>query len=272
MRTLTTFVCGEDRLGGTYDHGERTTAMLMVTGGTELRGGAHSGMARLASAVAERGFPVFRFDRRGVGDSDGRDPGYADSAPDMVAAIAALKRLRPDLRRLVGFGLCDGATALALHHHALGLDALALANPWIVEAEAGLPPPAAIAHRYRAQLLSIAGWRRILTGGIDYRKAFRGLRRLSAGSDGRLAARFAAAVDRGGRRVAVILAAADATALAFDHEWRGSRFARSRTQSRTRSKITVVSIDSNSHSFASGDDPARLAAFCIDALEECDRT
>ncbi len=267
MRTLTTFACGGDLLGGTYDHGERTTGMVMVTGGTELRGGAHSGMARLAAAVAARGFPVFRFDRRGVGDSDGVDPGYADSASDIAAAVAAMKSLRPDIRHVVGFGLCDGATALVLHHRELGLDALALANPWIVEAEAGVPPPAAIAHRYRAQLLSIAGWRRILSGGIDYRKALRGLYRLIVRSDDQLAARFAAAVDDSDRPVSVILAATDATALAFEREWRGPRFARSRT----RSKVSVVSIDSNSHSFAGDADPERLAAFCIDALEECDR-
>ena len=120
MRTLTTFRCGDDLLGGTYDHGDRTTGMLMVTGGTELRSGAHYGMARLAAAVAERGFPVFRFDRRGVGDSEGVDPGFADSGPDIAAAVAAVKTLRPDLRHLVGFGLCDGATALACHQGPVG--------------------------------------------------------------------------------------------------------------------------------------------------------
>lgn len=268
MRTLTTFRCGDDMLGGTYDHGDRTTGMLMVSGGSELRSGTHSGMARLAAAVAERGFPVFRFDRRGVGDSEGIDPGFADSGPDIAAAVAAMKTLRPDLRRLVGFGLCDGATALVFHQHAMGLDAIALANPWVVEAEAGVPPPAAIAHRYRTQLLSLAGWRRVLTGGIDYRKAFRGLRRLCAGSDDRLAARFATAIERGGRRVAIILAASDATALAFQREWRGSLFARARACP----AITVVSVDSSSHSFANGDDPNRLAMFCVDVLEKCDRS
>ncbi len=267
MRSLSTFPCGDDLLGGTYDHGDRTTGMLMVTGGTELRVGAHGGMARLATTVAARGFPVFRFDRRGVGDSDGIDPGFADSCPDIAAAVAAMKRLRPDLRRLVGFGLCDGAAALAFHHREVGLDALVLANPWVVEAQAGVPPPAAIAHRYRGQLLSIAGWRRILRGEIDVRKVFGGLRRLAAGSDTGLAARFAAALERSGCRVSIILAGTDATALAFHGEWRGPRFARSRAQPR----VTLVSIDSSSHSFANGDDPARLAACCLDALEDCDR-
>ena len=44
----------------------------------------------------------------------------------------------------LGFGLCDGATALALFGGEAGLDGLILVNPWLVEAEAGEPPPAAI--------------------------------------------------------------------------------------------------------------------------------
>ena len=38
------------------------------------------------------------------------------------------------------------------------------------------------------------------------------------------------------------------------------------------SAITVVSVDSSSHSFANGDDPNRLAMFCVDVLEKCDRS
>jgi len=267
MRTLTIFECGDAALGGSYDHGDQTTGLLMVTGGTELRTGAHSGMARLAAAVAMAGFPVFRFDRRGVGDSDGADPGFADSAPDIAAAASAFRTMRPDIRHLVGFGLCDGATALALHHHGVGFDALALANPWVVETEAGVPPQAAIAHRYRAQLTSAAGWQRILRGEIDFRKALRGVRRLLAPPQTGLAARFADGIFAGDRPVSIIMATGDATAIAFDREWRGPLFARVRQ----RSTVTRLSIDSSSHSFAAPGDAERLADFCIDALRRCDR-
>ena len=34
------------------------------------------------------------------------------------------------VKRLVAFGNCDAATSLGLFHHALGIDALLLANPW----------------------------------------------------------------------------------------------------------------------------------------------
>lgn len=267
MRRLTSFQCNGATLGATYDHGERATGLLMVTGGTELRVGAASGMARLSAAVAAAGFPVLRFDRRGVGDSEGTDPGFRGSAPDIAAAVASFRSLRPDLQRVVGFGLCDGATALALHHPP-AIDALALANPWVVEPEADLPPPAAIARRYREQLLSVAGWRRALSGGIDYRKALRGLRGLAARRDPGLADSVALALARGRAPVSIILAMRDATAIAFEREWLRAAF----RAVRERPSTVLAEIDSGSHSFAHSGDADELAAFCLGALERCDRS
>ncbi len=263
MRRLTSFRCGDAALGATYDGGERTTGLLMVTGGTELRAGAHGGMARLAADVAAAGYPVFRFDRRGVGDSGGVDAGFRGSGPDIAAAAAAFRALRPDLTGVVGFGLCDGATALALAHVPARIDALALANPWVVEPEGELPPPAAVARRYRQRLCSLDGWRRVLAGEVDLGKALRGVRSLLRPRDVGLAAGVAAELERGGAPLSVILAARDATAIAFDREWRRPAFQKARGRRSTR----VVRVDSCSHSFASGDDHKRLAAFCIDALE-----
>ena len=74
----------------------------------------------------------------------------------------------------MGLGLCDGATALALFGKAAGLDALILVNPWLVEAEADAPPPAAIRAHYRKRLLSREGWKKILSGAVDYRKLLKG--------------------------------------------------------------------------------------------------
>ncbi len=263
MRELSFFTCEGATLGAAYDHGERTTGLLMVTGGTELRAGANSGMARLAAVVAAAGYPVFRFDRRGVGDSDGVDPGFRGSAADIAAAAATFRARRPDLRGLVGFGLCDGATALALSHAVAGIDALALANPWVVESGGDMPPPAAVARRYRQRLCSAEGWRRVLTGDFDVGKAVRGVRSLLKPRDMGLAATVAAGLERGRAPLSVILASRDATAVAFEREWRGAIFAKTRNRRSTK----LVEVDSCSHSFASSDDHQRLAAFCVDALE-----
>lgn len=266
MRALSHFPCEGVLLAATLDRpatqAAGTTALLIVTGGTEIRIGAHGGLARLASATAAAGFPTFRFDRRGVGDSEGADPGFAGSGPDMAAAVHHLRALCPDVRWVIGFGLCDGATALALHHRAAGLDGLVLANPWVVEPDEGLPPPAAIRRRYLDRLFSLSGWRKVLTGGIDYRAALRGVRSLARRADATLGGSVAAALAEGQRPTTVVLASGDATAIAFADAWRGHGFAAVRAKPGNR----LIEIDSRSHSFASGDDPDRLAAICLSAL------
>jgi len=263
VRRLTSFTCGEDMLAATIDDAPARTGLLIVTGGSEVRTGAHRGLEQLALAVSRAGYPAFRFDRRGVGDSEGEDPGFAGSAPDIAAAVGAFRALRPDLHRIVGFGLCDGATALALHHRAAGIEALLLANPWVVEPQAGLPPPAAIRRRYVERLLSLDGWRRLLCGGIDYRATLRGVRSLAAQREAALADAMANALGKSDSPITLILASGDATAIAFADEWRKPAFARIRA----RRDVAVATLDTASHSFAGGDEPEQLATLCIEALD-----
>ncbi|HEY6965299.1 MAG TPA: hydrolase 1, exosortase A system-associated, partial [Erythrobacter sp.] len=66
-----TFACGSLTLAGTLDTAPGSTGLLIVTGGNEVRSGAFGGQAALAARIAAAGFPVFRFDRRGIGDSEG---------------------------------------------------------------------------------------------------------------------------------------------------------------------------------------------------------
>ncbi|MET0270243.1 MAG: hydrolase 1, exosortase A system-associated [Sphingomonas sp.] len=263
VRRLTTFPCDGETLAASIDAAAGGTGLLIVTGGAQTRIGAHRGLARLAMTVAAAGFPVFRFERRGVGDSSGDDPGFAGSGPDIAAAAAAFRETCPHVRRILGFGLCDGATALALHHAAAGIDGLILANPWLIEPVADLPPPAAIRRRYLDRLTSLSGWRRALTGGFEDRMALRGLAAIGrpAGS-APLAEVVARALAAGGGRIEILLARGDATAIAFADAWGGARFAALRRGGRA----TLAGIDSRSHSFASGGDPAWLAAACLSAL------
>ena len=109
-----TFSCEGSTLVGSLDEAEGTTGLLIVTGGNELRSGAWAGQAQFAARIAEAGFPVFRFDRRGTGDSDGPNGEFRSSALDIAAALAAFHAQRPTLNRIVGFGNCDAASALML--------------------------------------------------------------------------------------------------------------------------------------------------------------
>jgi len=260
MRQFLTFPCAGVDLAATLDEAAGATGLLIVGGGTEIRSGAHGGMAQLAATVASAGWPVLRYDRRGVGDSGGEDPGFADSAADIAAAAAALRRRLPPGGKVIGFGLCDGATALALHHHEAGLDALLLANPWVVEPVGDLPPPAAVRAHYAARLTDWSFWKRLLTGGVDFRKAARGVASLGATADDSLSTRVAASLIAGDRPLAILLASGDGTAIAFDTAWRDTAFAP------LHERTEIVRLDTPSHTFAAADAPM-LAAFVMAGLE-----
>ena len=107
-----------------------TAGFLIVSGGLQTRLGPHRLFAEVGAAMTGRGYSALRFDRRGVGDSDGDDDGFEGSAADIAAAAAALRdHIADDTSRLVGFGLCDGASALALFGADAGLAELILLNP-----------------------------------------------------------------------------------------------------------------------------------------------
>lgn len=248
MRSLIAFSCEGETLVGSLDQASGTTGLLIVSGGNEPRFGAHRGMALLAARVAAAGWPVFRFDRRGVGDSSGANGGWASSAPDLATAAAAFRREAPRVERLVGFGNCDAATALALFGAAAGVNALVLANPWVVERNDDLPPPAAIRARYAARLRSPAQWRRMLRDGVDIRKLGRGLRAIATARPEPVLTRQVADALRG-RDARVLLARGDATAIAYADAMKGLGIA-----------APVTWIETDSHSFARQGDADALFA------------
>lgn len=244
MRRLIRFPCGAEQLSGSLDEGGRTVGLLCVTGGSQIRTGPHRMLHQVASRAAAAGYPVLRFDRRGVGDSDGADPGYLDSAPDLAAAAAALRSQAPHVTSIVGFGLCDGATALALHGRAAGVGALVLANPWLVEtAPDELAPAAARAH-YRGRFLSPKAWRAVLTGKVDVLGAVRSLLGAVAKPENKsLAARVAERLRPYAGKLTLVLARGDGTAIAARSCWSDAAFAHVRDE-----KVVVVETDA--HTFA----------------------
>ncbi len=258
MRTLLTFDCEGALLGATLDEAEGGIGLVMAMGGSQARIGSHRMYERLSNSLKPHGVTSLRFDRRGVGDSEGEDPGFRGSAADLRAAAAELRRRCPGLRQIYGFGLCDGATALALFAGEMGLDGLMLANPWLVEAEAGDPPAAAVRRHYRERLLSLEGWRRLLTGSVDIRKLARGVAKIATRrGPTSLAADVAAALARHRIPAHFILATGDATAIAAEAELKSSLF---------NSLIAgIQTVDSDSHTFARPGDEALLTAAVVEA-------
>jgi exosortase A-associated hydrolase 1 len=263
MRRILSFDCEDAALAATLDDAPATSGLLIVSGGNEIRVGAHRGMAMLAQEIAAAGYPVFRFDRRGIGDSEGENGGFEASGPDIDAAIAAFRGACPHLGRIVAFGNCDAASALLIHQPR-GIDALVLGNVWVIEDDgSAMPPPAAIKARYRERMRDPKAWLGMLTGATNLRTLASGLLKLARPRpQSSLSARIADGIAVFPGRVAVLLALRDATAIAFAEAWEKPGFA----VTRARADIEIVRLDSPSHSFASDADHAVLIESLLRAL------
>ena len=256
MRRLLTFTCEEASCAATLDEAQGGVGILLVTGGREPRIGAHGWQASLARSLAEAGHPVLRFDRRGVGDSGGGDPGYAGSGPDIAAAAACLREEAAAVGTVIGIGNCDAATALALHHGNAALAGVILLNPWLGgdAEEDELPPAAAIRQRYRTRFFSPQAWLRLITGRIDLRAAFSGLRKAAAASRAPALAR-GMAESLGDLPAYFVISSGDSTGIAFAAAWR-----------RHPGCSAITTLPTGSHSFAAEGDHERIVAACLDAI------
>lgn len=219
-----TFGCGSLTLAGTLDTAPGTTGLLIVSGGNEIRSGAFGGQADLSRRIAGAGFPVFRFDRRGVGDSEGENRGFRHSRKDLEAALDAFRAMAPQVGRVVAFGNCDAASALMLAGGA-GCEGLVLSNPWTIEQDSGptddAPPPAAIRARYAEKLKNPREVARLLAGGVDLGKLARGLTQAlrPPPPPSTLAEEMRAGLEGYAGTVRILLATADRTAQVFAAAW-----------------------------------------------------
>ncbi len=215
-----TFACSDNTLAGTIDTAPGSSGLLIVGGGSEIRSGAFSGQSLLAARIAAAGFPVFRFDRRGIGDSGGQDRGFRKSQSDIAAAISAFQAIAPNIERIVAFGNCDAASALMLSSGA-GCDALVLSNPWTIEEDTAAQLPAAIRSRYAEKLRNPGELLRLLTGKVDLGKLLRGIGQAMKPQPrpSSLAQDMKAGLHGFNGPVRILMAAKDRTAQMFDSTW-----------------------------------------------------
>jgi exosortase A-associated hydrolase 1 len=253
MRRIIGFNCGGDALVGTLDEADGTTGLLIVSGGNEIRSGAFAGQALMADLIAQNGYPVFRYDRRGIGDSDGVNTGFEGSAEDIAYALSTFRAVAPHVNRIVAFGNCDAASALALFNGALNIEALVLANPWVIEAVAKSedtptpPSAAAIRARYWARLKNPSSLLDLLTGKINLKKLAGGLASAARKEPvSGLALRISQSLSQLSFSVIILIASRDTTALAFLGAWAGDTF----KPVREKANIQIDQLDTASHGFA----------------------
>lgn len=147
-------------------------AVLIVVGGPQVRIGSHRHFVQLARALASNGVPTLRFDVRGMGDSSGERRDFTQLDDDIEAGISTLRRHCPGVRRVVLWGLCDGASASLLYLFATGdarVAGLVLLNPWVRSAET--LARANVKHYYRDRLKQPEFWRKLLSGKVAAKAA-----------------------------------------------------------------------------------------------------
>ena len=152
--------------------GARRGVVIVVAGGPQYRVGAHRQFVTLARLLAGQGYPVLRFDLRGMGDSSGAYLGYQHSEPDIRAAIDALQAAAPGVTEVVPFGECESASGILFYaHRDARVVGAALANPWVRTQEG--QAEVILKHYYRDRLLSREFWKQLLRGRLQVWKSLK---------------------------------------------------------------------------------------------------
>lgn len=162
------FDCQGDQLIGILHETKlnATRGVLIVVGGPQYRAGSHRQFVSLARRWSAAGIPVFRFDYRGMGDSEGEFRGFESVDDDIAAAIDCFMSECPELEEVILCGLCDGASAAAFFgRRDPRVAALVMFNPW-VRSEEG-QAEATLKIHYRQKAMSWDTWRRLFSGKIS---------------------------------------------------------------------------------------------------------
>lgn len=165
----------------------REVGVVIIVGGPQYRAGSHRQFVLIARQLASCGIACFRFDNRGMGDSTGPFRDFEIIEDDVGAAVDAFVAAVPQVKRVVLWGLCGGASAACLY---APLDervcGTVLVNPWVrtetSEAKTYLK------YYYGRRLLEPAFWRKLISGRVGVRSAAAGfvamLRKAGGGANG----------------------------------------------------------------------------------------
>lgn len=149
-------------------------AVLIIVGGPQYRVGSHRQFVQSARALAGAGYPVLRFDYRGMGDSEGEYAGFEGVKDDIRAAIDAIETACRPRRGVVLLGLCDAASAALIYCRSdTRVAGMILMNPWVRSEQS--QAAAVVRHYYLNRLVQADFWRKLAGGGVDVFGSIRSL-------------------------------------------------------------------------------------------------
>lgn len=275
--TVVSFACGGETLVGVLAESASPARLgvVIAVGGPQYRAGSHRQFTLLARHLAAAGYPVLRFDYRGMGDSTGEAVDFESVVPDIAAAVDALMAQLPGLRQVVLWGLCDAASAALLYVGETAdprIGGLCLLNPW-VRSETGYARTE-VRHYYMRRLLEGSFWLKLLGGGVSVRRAMcEAGGKLIKGFGGRripvvttalsFQRRMVDAVGRFERPILLVLSGNDLTAKEFrEHAARDAAW----QCAIKKRKARVVELPYADHTFSTAEWREQVAATCAEWL------
>jgi exosortase A-associated hydrolase 1 len=177
--------CGDSTLFGVAHLPPQPSprGLVVVTGGPQYRVGSHRQFVLLARHLAAQGIPVLRFDYRGMGDSEGAPRTFEQAGEDVHSAVDYFFQLMPEMKELVLWGLCDGATAAAFHAaRDPRVHGLVMLNPWVRTGQGAART--VLRYYYFQRVLEREFWSKLMAGALGWRRTLTEVMRLGAQAAG----------------------------------------------------------------------------------------
>ncbi len=273
------FRVGRDTLLGIAHLPRPATArigIVIIVGGPQYRVGSHRQFVLAARHFADSGFPVLRYDTRGMGDSGGSSPGFDAQDADIAAAINCIHDLAPGIDGVVLWGLCDAASACLMYANVKDsrVKAMILANPW-VRTETTVAKTY-LRHYYLQRLLQRSFWRGLITAKFnplaslgDFLGKLGQTLAPGGSADSNDRSKFIGRMWNGlrafGRPILLLLSGNDLTAREFS-DYCASR--RDWPEFLAGGKITQLTVDHADHTFSRRRDLHRVNEVCMQWLDK----
>ena len=154
-----------------------SSGVIVVVGGPQYRVGSHRQFVLLSKELAGAGIACLRFDYRGMGDSEGDARDFTAVSDDIRSAVDTFIARSPNIKHIVLWGLCDGATAAAFYAaEDSRISGLVLLNPWVhtEHAEATVY----LKRYYLRRLASVTFWRKVRQGEFNFFRGFADLKQM----------------------------------------------------------------------------------------------
>ncbi|MDP3537329.1 MAG: hydrolase 1, exosortase A system-associated [Azonexus sp.] len=141
--------------------------LVMVAGGPQYRIGGHRQLVLWARKFARQGFPVFRFDFSGMGDSYGEYVGFENVESDIRNALDRFFEATPSLKQVVLWGECNAcSSSLFYAYKDARVKGIVMLNPW-VRTEEG-QAKAVVKHYYLDRLKQRSFWVKVFSLKFDF--------------------------------------------------------------------------------------------------------